>query len=557
MAQPLQTIEAIPAIDLAEVLEAVGEAAYVWDVASDRIEWSGSAHQVLGLAGSVAIDTATRFSSLLDPEALTSRREAVFGSAAQDAGDGVAFEVEYPLVRGPRAEKLWVEDRGRWTAGPTGRPRRVVGVMRRLGARYQSAEQAATLARFDPLTGQLSRARLIEIAGASLASATRMQSSSSFLLACLTNLGPINESYGFDVGDLAIVEVSRRLRSAMRGGDTLGRFSTSTFGMVLQECDRSDLDVASRRLAAAVHDAPVMTPAGPISVRVAVGAVLAPRHARDVDELVTRARAALARASESATPLVIYSPDPEREAAKRAKMRQVDELVGALNDQRVRLAFQPIVAASDYRPRWNEALVHVETADGTMTPGAPLANAAEEVGLVQMLDHRVLDLALGHLLDNPDARVSINVSASTTADESWIDSLSAWTVREPALAGRLMVEITETAAVGNLADAVRFVRELKTLGVTVAIDDFGAGPSSFKVLRDLAVDVVKIDGSFVRDLGEAPESGAFIRALIALARELGLATVADQVESAQAAALLTEWGVTYLQGDLIAPAEMD
>ncbi len=543
-------------LDLPELLAAVGEAAYVWDVPTDRIDWTGAAHDILGLTPATEIGSATAFALLLDPEALTSRREAVFGAQRTDEGEGVPFEVEYPLLRGARTMRLWMQDRGRWYAGPDGRPLRVVGVMRRLGARYEAAEQAASLARFDPLTGQLSRARLVEIAGAALAAGARMQSASSFVLASLTNLGPINEAYGFDIGDLAILEVSRRLRSAMRGGDTLGRFSTSTFGMVLQECDRADLEVATRRLVGAVHDQPVLTPAGPISVRVAIGAVVAPRHARDSDEMVLRARSALGRAVETSAAVCIYSPDQNRDGAARAKMRLADELISALNEHRVRLALQPIVRAGSLETCWSEALLRVVDAAGEVASGGHLAAAAEEVGVVNMLDRRMLDLAVVHLAEHPEARIAINVSSATTADLSWMDSLSAWIAMRPDISGRLMVEITETALIADLDIAAGFVRELKRQGVQVAIDDFGSGHSSFKALRELAVDVVKIDGSFVVDIETSEDAGAFVRALIALARELGLETVAEHVETEAAAKLLAAWGATYLQGELLAPPRL-
>lgn len=543
-------------LDLPRILADIGEAAYVWDVASDRLDWTDNARAVLGLPAGVEIDSGARYAALFDVEALTTRREAVFGSKEPDQGEGVAFEVDYPLTRGGRVQKLWIEDRGRWRAGTDGRPATVAGVVRRLGPRYEASEKLAGLARFDPLTGQLSRMRLVEVAAAALASGARMQTATSFVLATIVNLGAINEAYGFDVGDVALVEISRRLRTAMRGGDTLGRHSSSTFGMVLQECERSDLEVAARRFAASIHDQPIVTPAGPIAARVAIGAVVAPRHARDVDELVSRARFALSRAAETPSAFHIYAPDPEREAARRANMRLADELVEALGQRKIRLALQPVFRASSGEVRWHEALVRIVTADGSIVSGGPLASAAEEVGLIHMLDRRVLDLAITHLSRNPEARLAINVSAATTADEAWTEALENWARLRPDVAERLLVEITETAAIADLAVTARFVRDLKARGIRVAIDDFGTGHSSFRALKELEVDLVKIDGAFVRDLASIADSGAFVRALLTLARELGFETVAEQVESAEAAELLRNWGATYLQGDSLGQPEL-
>lgn len=533
---------------LDEVLTAVGEAAYVWDVASDRLLWTAGAREVLGLSPHAAIDTATGYAATIDPEALTARREAVFGADRQDPGGGAQFEIEYPLSSGRRGERLWVQDRGRWKAGPDGAPQSVVGVVRRLGTRYETVANAAMLSRFDPLTGQLARARLIEVAGATLASGQRMQTSCAFVLASITNLGAINESYGHDVGDLVIVEASRRLKSAMRGGDTLGRFSTSTFGIVLQECDRADLDIALRRLAAAVHDAPAPTPEGLVTMRVALGAVVAPRHARDTTEMAARARSALAQATATAASVTIYAPDAEREAKRRANMRRADQLIAALKDRRVRIALQPVVDARTRVAAWSEALVRVVTEEGELICGGPLAEAAEAVGVIHMLDRRVLDLALAHLADAPSEAVAVNVSAATIGDEAWFDALSAWLELRPDIAARLMVEITETTAISDIAVTARFVSDLRALGVRVAIDDFGTGHTSFKALKELAIDLVKIDGSFIRDLATSPDAHAFVRALLALSRELGFKTVAEQIETEETAQTLSKLGADYLQG---------
>jgi len=128
--------------------------------------------------------------------------------------------------------------------------------------------------------------------------------------------------------------------------------------------------------------------------------------------------------------------------------------------------------------------------------------------------------------------------------------------RRPALASRLTVELTESAAIQNLDETSAFVARVKGLGCRVAIDDFGAGCTSFRNMRDLGVDLVKIDGGFVKNLPRSPDDQAFVRMLIGLARQLGLETVAEWVQDEASAALLTEWGCDYLQGALIGLASL-
>jgi EAL domain-containing protein (putative c-di-GMP-specific phosphodiesterase class I) len=159
----------------------------------------------------------------------------------------------------------------------------------------------------------------------------------------------------------------------------------------------------------------------------------------------------------------------------------------------------------------------------------------------------------------PDARMAVNVSGLTTTDRSWLRSAIAMLRGRPDIAERMVIEITETAGLEDLDACCRFVSTLRDLGCEIALDDFGAGYTSFRHLKQLAVNKVKIDGSFVRKIGENPENLVFIRTLIDLARTFGLETVAECVETEEEADLLLNEGIHYMQGyafgkpDLTAP----
>jgi diguanylate cyclase (GGDEF)-like protein len=544
-------------LDMEAVLAAVSEAAYSWSIRTDRLLWSSNVCAVLGVQSAIALDSATGFASLIDPDALSTRASTVLGSSEADTGEGVPYEVEYPVRRGG-GRIGWVQDSGRWFGGPDGRPVLAVGVVRPLGGQYEASQKAALLARFDPMTGQLSRTRLLETASAALAEARRLQSGCAFALIAIVNLAEINDAYGLDVGDEVITGISRRLRSAMRGGDALGRFSSSTFGLILRRCETADLAVAGRRFLDAVHSAPITTTAGPVAARLAVGGVIAPRYARSAEEMVLRARDALAEARHArGAAFDVYRPDSAREVFRRNNLRLADDLLVALNERRLHLALQPVVHSGTRQVAWREALLRVQCADGTMISGGPLVRAAEDLGLISLVDHRVLELALQMLATKRCANIAINVSAATTIDHGWLEALEAQMRVVPDASHRLHIEITETAAIADLEATRAFVARLKTLGIKVAIDDFGTGHTSFKALRRLGVDLVKIDGSFVADLDRSSESRAFVRALTALARELGLESVAEQVETEAAAEMLTEFGVTYLQGDCCGRPEIE
>jgi EAL domain-containing protein (putative c-di-GMP-specific phosphodiesterase class I) len=163
----------------------------------------------------------------------------------------------------------------------------------------------------------------------------------------------------------------------------------------------------------------------------------------------------------------------------------------------------------------------------------------------------VLELVLEELVQAPALRASLNVSAASTVDPDWWAALGSMLRSQSGIAERLTVEITETAAIQDIDDTRGFVARVKDLGCRIAIDDFGAGYTSFRNLRKLGVDLVKIDGAFVQNLRQSEDDRAFVHTLIDLARRLSLETVAEWVQDEEAAAILAGWGCDYLQGALV------
>jgi EAL domain-containing protein (putative c-di-GMP-specific phosphodiesterase class I) len=244
-----------------------------------------------------------------------------------------------------------------------------------------------------------------------------------------------------------------------------------------------------------------------------------------------------------------YAPSVESEARRRENLRQADVIVSALNARRVSMAFQPVVHAGTRELAFRECLVRLYDHDGTEIDAMSIVPIAEKLDLVRMIDHRVLELTAAELRADPALRCSLNVSASTVHDPVWLAAFNA--EMRSGVGGRLIVEITESAAIRDVEATRCFVARVKAAGCRVAIDDFGAGYSSFRNLRRLGVDMVKIDGSFVANLEFAPDDRAFVKALLELARELGLETVAEWVQSEEAAASLIQWGCDYFQGALV------
>ena len=531
---------------------AAKEAAYVWNIETDALAWSANACEVLGIDSPAAAASGKSFAALLHPDSPGNRYDAIAGSSARDEGTGVPYELCYRLKSD--AEKLrWIEDSGRWFVGADGRPARAEGVIRLVTERHLREEKLKRLATADPLTGEMTRARLLGELARAIEDAEAKRASVGFLIVGIDDLAHVNRSYGFDVADEAIKAVAERLRSRMRGADRIGRFSDNKFGFVLHECEPDDLPVAAARFVNAVREEPFETSGGPVVISVTAGGVAAPRHARNVGEAIARALEALDLAKEAGRGAFrAYAPSIESEAARRENLRLADVIVAALNDRRVELAFQPVVDAKTRAIAFRECLVRLHEANGKEVDAFSIVSVAEKLDLVRLIDHRVLELAIAELKANPDLRLSLNVSVSTIHDPLWLSALA---TLEAEVGSRLIVEITESAAIRDVEATRRFVAKVKSHGCRVAIDDFGAGYTSFRNLRRLGVDMVKIDGSFVANLEHAPDDRLFVRALLELARELGLETVAEWVQSESAAATLTGWGCNYFQGALTGLAE--
>lgn len=545
-----------PALDPTRILASIGEVPYVWDIETDGLEWGANAAAVLDVEDESNLATGRGYARLFAPETPVTRFDAIMQSGA-DAGGGVPFQVEYAL-RGKAGETRWIEDTGRWFAGHDGRPKYAHGVVRVVNERHAAQERLAYLSRADALTGEVNRWNLTEALSAALDEAVRDRTSCAFLLLAIDNLSHINEAYGYDVADEAISAVAKRLRGKLRGGDVLGRFSGNTFGVVLRNCTDEEMGVAAERLLAGVRDNVIQTSHVPMALTITIGGVVAPRHARTLAQALSHAQEALdtAKAKRQGS-FVAYRPSVERATLRRENVAATEEIIAALAERRILTAFEPVVEAASRRIAFREALIRIRRADGSLTDAAAVIPIAERLGLVRLLDHRALELVTAELASAPDLKLSINVSPASTVDPDWWASLVAQLKLRPNLGERLTVEITEMAAIRDVDETRGFVSRVKDLGCRIAIDDFGAGHTSFRNLRRLGVDMIKIDGGFVKNMTRSADDRVFVRTLVDLGRALGLATVAEWVQDEEAAALLSAWGCDYLQGEFVGRASIE
>jgi diguanylate cyclase (GGDEF)-like protein len=546
-----------PVPQASTILASLGQAAFEWDIATDAMVWSDQLASVFPDIPAASLASGAEFAKLIEPVRAI-RSEALGQTPPARGGDGALYRIEYGVRTSTAVPVLWIEESGCWFAGADGKPARVQGIVRVDNERHARDEQLLKLAQRDPLTGELNRTHLVASLAEAIEEAARFRSSFAFMLIGIDHLARVNDAFGFDVADAVISDVAQRIRARLRAGDVLGRFSGNKFGLILKNCTVEDINVAAERFLAGIRAEVVPTKSGPVSVTGSIGAVSVPRYARNADEAITRAQETLDSVKQRRSgSFALWRPNVERDAQRRVNIRVTDEIVTALNERRIVMAFEPVVEARSRDAAFYECLVRMEQDDGQVLLAPDIVPVAEKLGLIRLVDHRVLELVIAELANSPNVQFSLNISPDTTMDPDWWASIESLMRAHPSVAERLIVEITETVAIQDIDDVRGFVTRLKNFGSRIAIDDFGAGYTSFRNLRKLGVDIVKIDGAFVQNIARSADDRAFVQTLIDLARRLEIKTVAEWVQDEESAIMLRDWGCDYIQGRLIGLASSD
>jgi diguanylate cyclase (GGDEF)-like protein len=414
------------------------------------------------------------------------------------------------------------------------------------------------LVNYDELTGHFNRTRLREAVDRAIAADQRRPIAAAFMAIGVDHMSAINERFGRAAADTVLVEIGSRLDDCLRVSDLIGRLGSDRYGIVLPYCRDEDVPVAADKILRAIRSVPIATEGGSVSVTVSIGVASFCNRGSTSHEVMTRAEAALADAKHAGRDChVHFRPGADQREHERRSAAIAEEVQAALHQNRIVLAFQPVVSAVSGEVEYHECLLRLRDGRGAALPVGEFIQEAERFGFIRLIDRHVLGLVVGAAASNPRARLGFNISALTTADRPWLRSLTSRLRARPGLARRLVIEITETAALYDIEDSARFVAALRRAGCRVALDDFGAGHTSLQHLQSLPVDMVKIDRSFIRDIDRNRENQVFVRHLLGLAQGFGFNTIAEGVENADEAAILRNAGVGYFQGHHFGAATLE
>ncbi|MGN6516442.1 MAG: putative bifunctional diguanylate cyclase/phosphodiesterase [Rhizomicrobium sp.] len=545
--KPSESIRSLAAAHDAERLRlavaGAREAVFDWTMADDRVSWDGAVEM---LEGHADIDRLKRGGALRQwmGEAGRNHLAAVLSDVSPRES---SFEIEFEGASAMGS--MWFEMRGVRLPGPQGHAERLSGTVRLITEKKREAQRLTYLATRDELTGLLNRTSLRTELARVVESAKAEGRTCAYLVASVDRLAMINEAYGFGAADEVIVAVSERMGRALRETDIVGRIAGNKLGVILGNCGEREIALVTERLRGAVRSDIVATRTGTVAATISVGAVWLPSGAASSQEAMLRAEEALDKARANGRDgFATYVKSPQRETARLRLMSIADEVVAALNEHRLVFAYQPIVCAKSRTVKHHECLLRMKKPDGTIVTAGQFIPAAEQLGLVRLVDRHALEMTVADLRSNPLASLAVNVSGTTTGDSSWLQSFANYIRANSEVASRIIVELTETAALNDFEEIARFISGLRDLGCRVAIDDFGAGYTSFRNLQMLHVDMVKIDGSYVKGLIQSRDNQIFVRTLVDLAKNFNLKTVAEWVGSDEEAAMLEGFGVDYFQG---------
>jgi diguanylate cyclase (GGDEF)-like protein len=538
----------IPSVERSRLLRQLfltsGEALYVWNTVDDTVEWDPEAADVLGVAMADLPASSKEFLQHVSPDDAPRRAVQIANNAERGLPYCCAFK-----FRHKRGHYHWVEERIVFEHGASGKTGAALGCLRVISEtqRRQSGSEQVLLR--DELTGLPNRSGVIAALESASAGGSRDNSRAALLLVNVDRLSLLNAAYGFDTGDAVLAEAAVRIEQSLAIGDVVGRFGGNQFGVVISDADPQAVEMYAQKLLSRFRTEEINSGPGPVGVTVSVGAVVLDGVEADIRSAIGRAEEALAQAkSNGRDRFVCYAPDRQRDELRQRSLKTGGMVLRALNDRRVDFAVQPVCHSHTFEPAFYECLMRIIDDEGNILPAGAFIGASEQLGIVRKLDRFMVERALEELSAFPDISLAVNVSAMTACDPTMSGYIEAMLRANRAIAERLVIEITETAALYEYGDTVSFITRMRDLGCRIAIDDFGAGFSSFRELKEMTIDLIKLDGQFVKGLAHLPKNGLFVDSLLALADGLGIPVVAECVETDAELTALQSRRVAYLQG---------
>jgi diguanylate cyclase (GGDEF)-like protein/PAS domain S-box-containing protein len=426
-------------------------------------------------------------------------------------------------------------------------------IARDMTERVRYEQRLRHLADHDQLTGLVNRRRFDEELKRELARAGRYGTRGALLNFDIDNFKAINDAAGHAAGDAVLQEVASVLRSRFRATDVVARLGGDEFCVLLTDVSEDEARAAAENLLLAIRAAPAAFGGKPLRITASIGVTSFESDDSTASELFVNADLAMyAAKAEGRDRVVVYTPTQARMARSLARQPWSERIREALERDEFVLHMQPILDLHSGEISHGEFLLRMRDPHGKLIAPSAFLPTAERLGLIHAIDRWVVSHAIELIAEGGERAlpvVGINLSADTVVGDPQMLGLIESEIRRTSVdPGRLIFEVTETAAIANMRDAASFARGLAGLGCGIALDDFGTGFASFYYLKHLPVDYVKLDGEFIQNLPRSEVDEHMVRAIVALSQSLGIKTVAESVNDEETIRLLRDHEVDYAQG---------
>lgn len=375
----------------------------------------------------------------------------------------------------------------------------------------------------------------------------RNHASGAALLIQFSNLAMIINAYGHDISEQVVRDILARIEFILTPKDKAIRCQRDQVILCIANAYPEDSEQLARRITNIVQNYGRETYlSSALHVMANISSVHFPSETKTPKDALDKVYTAIHSSQES-----IYRPYAVAKLQAdqcRQQMGLASYLFTAYREKRLRMAWQPVVSTTKGEIAHYEGLLRIKGNNGKISSAGALIPVAEKMGLIDTIDEMVMEIVVRELRNAPNVSLAFNVSNNTTENHIWLDRLHALIDETPEIASRLVVEITETAAQRDLRRVAYFVACLQSMGCQVALDDFGSGYTSFRQLKAISVDYVKIDGVFIRDIAQNADSRFFVKTMLDFIKGFGLKSVAEFVENGEVAKILMDLGVDYLQG---------
>ena len=427
------------------------------------------------------------------------------------------------------------------------------GTSKDVTAAKRDEERLVYLANQDHLTGLANRRSFMEDLEREVRRSERRQQQGALMLLDLDHFKLINDTAGHAAGDDVIVQVAGLLRRMARNEDLIARLSGDEFALSFPDISTDQALIRGQQILEQIALLKPREGGKARNITASVGLVMFPDHGHDIVDLLAKADTAMYSAKDAGRNQVhLFSEGDRAQERMGSQLTWKERIHQALEDDLFTLAYQPIIATSGASAQRFEVLVRMLDSKGKVHMPGNFIPTAEQFGLIRDVDKVIVQKALRELARLPvngePIGFSINLSGLSIGEPHMLELIEREITANALDPARITFEITETAACENMSRAIEFINQIRALGCRIALDDFGVGFSSFSYLKHIRVDMIKIDGSFIRNIHTSREDQLFVKALVDVAQGLGINTTAEFVESAEVLEKIRSLGVSYAQG---------